>query len=303
MVSADGRRAAFASGADNLVAGGVPAGSQHVYVVDVASGTTWLADRASGEAGAVGNSWAGGPALDADGGRVAFWSAAQNLDPVATDGMQHVYVRDLKTAATTVVDRRDGAGAAVADSDAAEPSISADGCPVPAPPAPGGGGGGGGGTGGGSKPGPGRDTVAPVVSGLRLSSTRFAVGADTTAVSARAKRTAPKRRVTPGTTIRYRLSEAGTVTFAFSRSVKGRRVGKRCVKATVKLRGRKACTPTETFGTLARRARAGASSLAFTGRIGRRALPRGRWSLTVVARDAAGNRSRPRAVTFTVVRG
>jgi len=40
----------------------------------------------------------------------------------------------------------------------------------------------------------------------------------------------------------------------------------------------------------------------FSGRIGTRALRRGRYKLRLVATDAAGNRSAPRTVAFRIVR-
>jgi hypothetical protein len=56
-------------------------------------------------------------------------------------------------------------------------------------------------------------------------------------------------------------------------------------------------------GALVRTSRpAGANRIPFTGRIGRRALARGRYVATLVATDAAGNASRPRTVRFRVVR-
>jgi VCBS repeat protein/FG-GAP repeat protein len=80
-------------------------------------------------------------------------------------------------------------------------------------------------------------------------------------------------------TIRYRLSEPATVTLRIQR-----------------LRGRRP------VGTLRRAGRAGANRVAFSGRIGRRALRRGTYRLTATATDPAGNRSRPRTTRFRVVR-
>ena len=46
----------------------------------------------------------------------------------------------------------------------------------------------------------------------------------------------------------------------------------------------------------------GAGAVAFSGRISRRALPRGTHRITLVATDAAGNRSLPVRLTFRIVR-
>ena len=48
-------------------------------------------------------------------------------------------------------------------------------------------------------------------------------------------------------------------------------------------------------------ANAGAGAVAFTGRIGARALPAGRYRVLVSARDAAGNAAVARTATFTVL--
>jgi hypothetical protein len=62
------------------------------------------------------------------------------------------------------------------------------------------------------------------------------------------------------------------------------------------------CSLVVTRGTLTRRGLAGLNSLKFTGRLGRRALPRGAYRFAIVATDAAGNRSKPVRVAFTVVK-
>ena len=133
--------------------------------------------------------------------------------------------------------------------------------------APGGGGigGGAGGAGGGA----GQDRTAPVLGPVTLTRKRFAVARAATAVTA-------ARR---GTKIGYRLSEPARVTLRIQR------IGTR--------------RPT---GTLRRTGRAGANRVAFSGRIGRRALRPGRYRLTVHATDAAGNRSTARAARFRIVR-
>ena len=93
--------------------------------------------------------------------------------------------------------------------------------------------------------------------------------------------------------LRLSLSEAATVTITLQRAVKGKRKGSRCVAG----RGRPRCTRLVTAGTVRGRLPAGAGALA----LGRR-LSKGSYRATVIAVDAAGNRSAPTTVTFTVTR-
>jgi Tol biopolymer transport system component len=97
-ISRDGSRVCFVSDASNLVSG---VSGIHAFVVDLSSGETFVADRAPGATGEPGNSSAGRCALDANGSRVVFESAANNLVSGDTNNATDVFVRDLD-AATTV---------------------------------------------------------------------------------------------------------------------------------------------------------------------------------------------------------
>jgi hypothetical protein len=122
---------------------------------------------------------------------------------------------------------------------------------------PGGGGGGG-------------DRTKPTLTNLRLSAKRL-----------RAGRTL---------TIRYTLSETATVTLSVQRALAGRKVRKRCVKPKRSNRRRKRCTrlvavkPALKFTNQA----AGPGRIRFKPR-----LKPGLYRLTLRARDAAGNTSKP----------
>jgi hypothetical protein len=141
------------------------------------------------------------------------------------------------------------------------------------------------------------DTTRPLVTGLGETNRVFAVGRAATPVSARA------RRHRKGTTFVFRSSEAGTATLKISRARPGRRRGKRCVKPTRKSRRAKRCTRYVPVKPWLRRAVAGgATAVPFSGRIGKKALRPGRYRLTVVVADAAGNRSKPKSIGFRVVR-
>lgn len=88
--------------------------------------TTVLVSRVGAD-GAGGNGNSLTPSISADGRFVVFASRAKNLSPAAQSGRLQIFVRDLKTGATTLVSRASGADGAVAELGGWEPSISADG--------------------------------------------------------------------------------------------------------------------------------------------------------------------------------
>jgi DNA-binding beta-propeller fold protein YncE len=104
------------------------------------------------------------------------------------------------------------------------------------------------------------DTVAPTVSRFRFSPQRF--------------------RVRRGARMRFSLSEPANTRVVIDRAVRGR------------YRRRGAITRHDLP--------AGARSLRFSGRIGKRALPAGRYRATITATDGAGNRSRPARASFRI---
>jgi hypothetical protein len=55
-------------------------------------------------------------------------------------------------------------------------------------------------------------------------------------------------------------------------------------------------------GTLTRSSHQGANSVAFSGRIGSKALSPGRYSATITATDPAKNTSRPKTISFTIAK-
>jgi hypothetical protein len=121
-------------------------------------------------------------------------------------------------------------------------------------------------------------------------------------VFAPAKAAAPISARARGTSFRFALSEPASVTISIKRALPGRRVGKRCVKPGAHNRHRRSCTRFVATGTLHRGEQAGNDSVKFSGRIGRRALKRGRYRATITATDAAGNVSKPSSVAFRIVR-
>ena len=92
------------------------------------------------------------------------------------------------------------------------------------------------------------------------------------------------------------------MTVTFERASPGRRVGKACRKPAAKLRRHRACTRYVLAGKLTRRSLGtGARQIAFSGRLGAKALALGGYRLTLVATDPAGNRSTPHQLSFTIV--
>jgi WD40 repeat protein len=139
------------------------------------------------------------------------------------------------------------------------------------------------------------DTTAPVLGAVTMRPSRFAVAKQATPMSAKKRRRSPK-----GSTVRYTLSEPATVTLTVQQSLKGHKKGRRCVKGSK--RHARSCTLVSTKGTLTRSGQSGANQLGFSGRLGRRKLSPGSYTLVVRATDSAGNRSRTKTLHFTILR-
>ena len=100
----------------------------------------------------------------------------------------------------------------------------------------------------------------------------------------------------------YRLSEAASVAFTIERALPGRRStrGRACLAPERRFRRRPRCTRYKREGAFSRAGKQGENSVAFNGRIGRRALRPGNYRASLRATDAAGNRSRTRYLDFKV---
>jgi subtilisin-like proprotein convertase family protein len=138
--------------------------------------------------------------------------------------------------------------------------------------------------------GHGAGRAGPVIGGVALAPARFAV-AGRRAAHAGAR----------GTTIRYSLSEPAAVTLRFQRAVSGRLAGAACRPLTAGNRKGRPCRRYVRAGTLRRAGRSGANRVAFSGRIGNRALRTGSYRLVVTAVDPAGNRSSSPPRAFRIV--
>jgi virginiamycin B lyase len=129
-----------------------------------------------------------------------------------------------------------------------------------------------------------RDTIAPrFLRRLAVIPRRFKVG--------------PSAAV-----LRFSLSEPATVTIAFGRARGGHLVNGRCRAPSRANRRHKGCTRYVASGSLRKRVTQGVSAITFSGRIAGRALKPGRYRATAVARDAAGNVSKPSTATLTILK-
>jgi hypothetical protein len=149
----------------------------------------------------------------------------------------------------------------------------------------------------GTPPPGGGDKTPPEVTSAVLSPSVFRLG------SLLPKLSAKKRKATPtGTTIRFRVNEQSKTTLSFKRVLPGRRVGKRCVKATRARRRKPRCTRLVTAGRrLTYSTKLGLNKVRFQGRFSRKSkLAPGRYELSIVAVDAAKNSSKAVRKRFTL---
>jgi YD repeat-containing protein len=148
--------------------------------------------------------------------------------------------------------------------------------------------------GGGGPGGPGADRTRPSFQGrVSISRKRFSVGRAATPF-------AIAQAVRSGTQFRFALSEPARVTVKIQRKARGRRVRGKC---RTRARSGRRCTLWKSAGrALTRQGLQGPNSIAFSGRLGRRALRLGSYRALITATDAAGNRSRTAKLGFTIVR-
>ncbi len=129
--------------------------------------------------------------------------------------------------------------------------------------------------------------------------TRYSISPKTFRAAARGASAAARPPV--GTTVRFRLSQAATVTFHVQRAARGRRVGGRCAAPRRSNRGRRACVRYVTLrGSFKVAGKAGANVLRFTGRLRGRRLGPARYKLVAQAGNSLG-RSAARAIRFRIV--
>jgi hypothetical protein len=112
------------------------------------------------------------------------------------------------------------------------------------------------------------------------------------------------RRQPPiGTTFSFSVNENARVSLAFTQVVDGREVKGQCIAQTMQNRESRSCKRTVTRGTLSFGATAGRNSLSFQGHLSRQSsLKPGRYLVTITAVNAAGERSSPTSLAFTIVK-
>jgi Tol biopolymer transport system component len=123
-MSADGGRVTFASYASDLVTNDFNS-ERDVFVADLTGGGISLVSAGlDGNAGAGGGSSA--PVISADGHFVAFASAATNLVANDTNGAADIFLRNLDTGTTTLINVNSN-GVTSGTGDASAPAVSANG--------------------------------------------------------------------------------------------------------------------------------------------------------------------------------
>ena len=138
--------------------------------------------------------------------------------------------------------------------------------------------------------------IAPLITAFRESATKWLEGKALAVFSV-------KHEPPVGTTFSFNLNESARVSFAFTQRATGRRVARKCVARTRKNKNRPRCSRTLTRGTLSFNAHAGTNKMRFQGRITRsQNLKPGRYTVTVTATNAAGQRSLPKSLSFTIVK-
>ncbi len=143
-------------------------------------------------------------------------------------------------------------------------------------------------------PPPVLDRTAPLFSKLAFSPAKFAI---------KKKGHKAKKGVKYSAKVKYTLSEPAAVVMTFAQKTTGRKVGKSCKKQTTSNKHKKACTLWKTIGSTPRNAAAGASSVTFTGKVGKKTLKIGTYRIQLVATDSSKNRSLIKTLNFKIIVG
>lgn len=128
-ISADGRFIVFISKATNLVPNDTN-NAQDIFYRDNVTKVTVCVSVTPGPAGVPADAASGSPSLSNDGKYVCFSSKATDLTPDSPDigtQLSHVYVRNMQTGVTILVDRASGQLGDKANGDSTNPEISGNG--------------------------------------------------------------------------------------------------------------------------------------------------------------------------------
>lgn len=131
FLSADGRRIAFASDADDLIVAQAASSSQQVFVFDVEHGMA-LVSHVVGAPTQPANGASSGPSLSANGELLAYTSEATDLVSGVTDtnGASDVFLYNWNSSQSVLVSRTGATPTAAASGASAAPTVSADGTHV-----------------------------------------------------------------------------------------------------------------------------------------------------------------------------
>lgn len=137
-------------------------------------------------------------------------------------------------------------------------------------------------------------TTNPTVSGFSQSASKWLEG------NALASITRATKKLPVGTTFKFTLSEAATVTLTFEHQAKGRKVGKKCVAVTKHNARKRRCSRTLTAGSIKLAGVAGANRVRFYGRLSKHAkLKPGTYTVVITA-TAASRTSSSHSLKFTI---
>lgn len=142
-------------------------------------------------------------------------------------------------------------------------------------------------------PAGGSTASPPVVSDLKISPAAFKPATSGPSVARKKSATAA--------TISFQVSKKSDVTFAVDSKTRGRRVGGKCKAPKPSNQGKPGCTLFVPVGNFFAAAQSGASSVAFSGRVGGKALSAGKYRLGVSARGGSGPAGAVAYKSFEVV--
>jgi hypothetical protein len=135
--------------------------------------------------------------------------------------------------------------------------------------------------------------VAPKISAVSQSASKWVENNEAARISS-------GKKLPVGTSFSLKLSEAAKVSFAFTQSLAGRKVGKRCVAKTGHNAHKPHCTRTATAGTLTFAGQAGTITVRFGGRVSKHLkLKPGSYALVITA-TASKQTSTPHTLHFTI---
>lgn len=110
---------------------------------------------------------------------------------------------------------------------------------------------------------------------------------------------AAKHKPAIGTTFTFDLDEPASIKLTFSRPGKGRKMSGKCVAQNARNRRKQSCTLT--LGTIALTGETGKNSVKFTGKLSGGELKPGDYAVTITAKAANGQNSKPISLKFTIV--